>query len=151
MKKTNLFYTFTWTKFITLICVILFITIIQTYLKKKTPEFFTSQCEIYGDIENDKPPKVPAGSLWAQVAKEAGFKPTPAIDCEEITPENCRIFNKVYDSLEEGDPQADDQLGSARMQCLMKYGEFSPQTQEGVDQYEKNVDQAFWTGHPSPL
>ena len=144
VRRQDLFYTFTLTKFFCLFVVILIVSVAQTYFKKKSFEFFEN-------IENDKPPKVPAGSLWNKVANEAGFKPTPAMTLSEITPKNCQIFNKVYDSLEEGDPEADKQLGSARMQCLMKYGKFAPQTNEGVDQYEKNVDQAFWTGHPTPL
>jgi hypothetical protein len=121
--------------------------------KRENFEDSVSTCpkQIYGEFPDDKIPEVPKDSLWAKVAKEGDFKATAAVTRSEITPEHCRLFSKTYNNLEMGDPEADDQLGTARMECLMKYGEFSPSTGEGVDQYEPNVDQAFWTGHPTPL
>jgi hypothetical protein len=136
---------FTWTKFLILLAVVFIICVLQGFKKRE------NFADIYGEVQDDKVPKVPKNSLWAKVANEAGFKPTAAVSRKEITPENCRIFSRAFQATDERNPEADDQLGTARMECLMKYGEFAPETSKGVDQYEPDVDQAFYTGHPMPI
>lgn len=145
MAKSDLFYHFTWTKFLCLLIVVIVVCWFQSY--KKMESFVAAF-----NNQDESVPKVPADSLWAEVAKRAGFKATPAVQRNEITPEHCRIFNQMYEETYKNDPtQADLQLQTARQECLMKYGEYAPQTSMGVDQYEPDEDQAFYTGKPSPI
>jgi len=144
MKQAQKLMRFTWPKFVCLLAVVIAVSVLQGWMRRTTFEGFDTNFNA-GEV-----PKVPADSLWAEVSAAMGVEPKPAIDPKQLTPQNCRIINDAY--LAEDEKSAETwHLAGAREACLMRYGEYAPETKMGVNQYEPDEDQPFYTGKPSPL